>query len=155
MKIFISLFMFFFAAACGNAQEPMRLDVHAEKLTIFNQSETVAQFDIEIARTEAQRSAGLMHRVDLPESSGMLFVFDGEAQRFFWMQNTPTPLDIIYADAKGVVVHIARDTTPFSTTPIPSRAPAQYAFEIHAGFSQKLGINVGQTLKHPVIGVAQ
>lgn len=155
MKIFFGLFVFFFAVACGNAQEPMRLDVDPQKLTIVDQTKSVAEFDIEIARTDAERSAGLMHRTDLPEDRGMLFIFDGEEQRFFWMQNTPTPLDIIYADARGTIVHIARQTTPFSTDPIPSRKPAQYAFEIHAGFSQKLGIDIGQTLKHGAIGIAR
>lgn len=155
MKIFVSLFVFFLAVACSNAQEPMRLDVHPEKLSVYDQSTLLTQFDVEIARTVSQRSAGLMNRVDLPEDRGMLFVFNGEEQRFFWMQNTPTPLDIIYADARGTIVHIARNTKPLDTTPIPSQKPAQYAFEILAGLSETLGIGLGQTLKHPAITAAQ
>lgn len=129
----------------------MRLPVHPDKLSIISLDELIASFDIEIARTVEQRSAGLMHRRDLPKDRGMLFEFEDVSERFFWMQNTPTPLDIIYADEFGTIVHIAQNTTPFSTIPIPSRQPAKYAFEIHAGLSAQLGIEAGDRLSHTII----
>lgn len=129
----------------------MRLPVHADKMVIMSDSNEIASFDIEIAGTVDQRSAGLMHRTDLPKSRGMLFEFDGVSERFFWMKNTPTPLDIIYADQIGKIVHIAENTVPFSTNAIPSRFPAKYAFEIHAGLSKELGISAGDQLVHTII----
>ncbi|MEM1378491.1 MAG: DUF192 domain-containing protein [Pseudomonadota bacterium] len=111
-----------------------------------------AAFDVEIASTDGQRSTGLMHRRDLPGNRGMLFVFPDLAPRFFWMQNTPTALDIIYADDNGVIVSIATNTVPFSTAPIPSGAPAQYVLEVVAGTTTSQDIAVGDTLTHPVIG---
>lgn len=129
----------------------MRLPVDGAKLAIASENQTIAEFEIEVAATLDDRSAGLMHRTDLPKDRGMLFVFEDDSLRYFWMQNTPTSLDIIYADRVGRIVYIAKDTTPFSTEPIPSRFPARFAFEIHAGLSETLGIDVGQSLIHPLI----
>lgn len=129
----------------------MRPPVHADKLVVKSEGDEVTSFDIEIAGTENERSAGLMHRVDLPKDRGMLFVFEDVSERFFWMKNTPTPLDIIYADQVGEIVFIAENTVPFSTVPIPSQFPAKYAFEIHAGLSKQLGIAAGDQLVHTII----
>lgn len=130
----------------------MRLPVDEAAATIMRDGETLATFDIEIARTVEQRSNGLMHRRDLPKDRGMLFVFDDESIRYFWMENTPTPLDIIYADSMGRIVHIAANTTPFSRAPISSMQPARYALEIHAGLSASMNVNMGDTIVHRVIG---
>ena len=129
----------------------MRLPIHVDRLAIMSDGDEISTYDIEIAETEAQRSAGLMHRTDLPKDRGMLFVFDDVSERFFWMKNTPTPLDIIYADRIGKIVHIAENTVAFSTNAIPSRFPAKYAFEIHAGLSKQLGISAGDQLVHTII----
>lgn len=151
-----TFFAFFFAvvtlSACNAADEAMRLPVHAEKLVVMNGENPVVEFDIEIAETESQRAAGLMFRTDLPADRGMLFVFPEESERYFWMRNTPTPLDIIYARRDGEIVRIAADTVPFSETPIPSLQKAAYAFEVHAGTAKRLGIVAGHRLVHPVIG---
>lgn len=150
---FLTVFFFLFAAACANAQEPMRLPVEPDKLVVVSNGKEVTSFDIEIAKTDDQKSAGLMHRVDLPKNRGMLFVFDDDSQRYFWMKNTPTPLDIIYADQLGKIVHIANNTVPFSTASISSLYPAKYAFEIHAGLAEELGIAAGDHLVHTIIEI--
>lgn len=129
----------------------MRQPIHVDRLAIQSDGKEIMSFDIEIAETENQRSAGLMHRTDLPKDRGMLFVFDSVSERFFWMKNTPTPLDIIYADRVGKIVYIAENTVPFSTIAIPSRFPAKFAFEVHAGLAKELGISAGDQLLHTII----
>ena len=134
------------------AQTPMRLPVDAALLTVTDtQGAVKARFSVEIARSPDERSRGLMHRADLPADRAMLFIFDDEGPRAFWMHNTPLPLDIVYADGEGAVVSIAADTTPFSRTSIPSGAPARYVLEVHAGTAARLGISVGDLLAHPAI----
>ncbi len=145
---FIALLL---GTAFAVAQEPMRLPVNSDKLEIVSNGKVLASFDIEIAMRAEEQAAGLMHRVDLPKDRGMLFVFDDEQERFFWMKNTPTPLDIVYADTYGEIVHVAANTTPFSTVPIPSLLPAKYAFEIHANLASELGVAVGDSLVHALI----
>lgn len=129
----------------------MRLPVDDIPAKIMRDGATLATFDIEIARTVEQRSNGLMYRRDLPKDRGMLFVFDDEGIRYFWMENTPTPLDIIYADSTGRIVHIAAHTTPFSRAPISSVQPARFALEIHAGLSASMNISVGDIIVHHVV----
>ena len=149
------LLLLFVAAAASpvRAQEPMRLPVDPVALQVVGvDGGTKARFDLEIARTGAQRARGLMHRTDLPGDRAMLFVFDAEAPRSFWMQNTPTSLDIIFADRGGVIVRVAERTVPFSTASIRSGAPARYVLEVHAGTAERLGIAVGDRLEHPAIG---
>ncbi|MEN0001272.1 MAG: DUF192 domain-containing protein [Pseudomonadota bacterium] len=140
-----------FVSACS-ADHPQRLPVDPAPLQIIGaDGAEKAFFEIEVADTGAERGAGLMHRTDLPRDRGMLFVFPDEAERFFWMQNTPSSLDIIYADADGVVGSIAKSTVPFSTQPIPSGFPAKFVLEVLAGVADEVSIAPGDRLSHPLI----
>ena len=125
-------------AAVGCAGDDTRID-----LTV---GDTV--FRVELAVTDQQRARGLMFREELGRREGMLFVFDNEQPRSFWMRNTPLPLSIAYIDAKGVIVHIT-DMEPHSQTPVPSRAPAQYALEVNRGAFEEAGIRVGDFVQLP------
>ncbi len=50
-----------------------------------------------------QREQGLMDRTYVPEHTGMIFVFDGDAPVEFWMKDTLVPLDMIFVAADGTV----------------------------------------------------
>lgn len=77
----------------------------------------------------------------------MLFVFPEEQPLSFWMKNTPLPLDIIYINTDFTIVHIATNTTPYSTAQIPSRHPAKYVLEVNGGFCQQQGIVAGDQIE--------
>ena len=84
-----------------------------------------------------------MFQETLPEKAGMVFDF-GRAQIVnMWMRNTILPLDMIFFDGAGKVVHIAVDTTPFSLDIISSEKPAKFVLEVNAGIAKKYGLNVG------------
>lgn len=100
----------------------------------------IARIAIEIARSDSARARGLMQRDALPPDSGMLFVFEGESQRSFWMANTRISLDMIFVSADSLVVDIARYVKPMSPTSTTSRAPAQYVIEVPAGYADSKGI---------------
>lgn len=61
------------------------------------------RIDVEIVESEEEREKGLMHRKDLCESCGMLFVFEESKRHPFWMKNTTIPLDIIFIQNNTVV----------------------------------------------------
>ena len=86
-------------------------------------------FWVEIADDEAERARGLMYREPLADDRGMLFQFPDMAERGFWMENTPSPLDIVYIDDQGRIVSIARHTTPYSRQSIPSYGVVWRAME--------------------------
>ena len=99
----------------------------------------------EIADNIMSRSRGLMNRTSLGENSGMLFVFDGDKTRNFWMKNTLIPLDVIFVDSSLNVVDI-QTMVPCESDPCTvykSAAPAKYALEVNAGFVEKNGVKVG------------
>ncbi|MEM7046197.1 MAG: DUF192 domain-containing protein [Pseudomonadota bacterium] len=106
-------------------------------------------FMAEVARTPATRSQGLMNRPHLPADRGMLFVFDPPQSVSFWMKNTLISLDIIFIAEDGTIRRIAQQTTPHSTTPLPSGGAVSYVLEIAGGRALELGITVGDRVVVP------
>jgi uncharacterized protein len=107
------------------------------------------RYYVEIAADDATRTRGLMFRDELGEDRGMLFIFDEQAPRSFWMRNTRIPLDIIYLDRDLRVVSIAANTPPCRTRQCPSypsAGPAQYVLEINAGHAERLSLSRGDQL---------
>jgi len=106
-------------------------------------------FGIEIAETEASRERGLMFRDSMPADHGMLFLFDDQAVRTFWMKNTYIPLDILYFDQNYKLVSVQQRVPPCRSEPCavyPSEGPAQYVLELNAGIADKLGVRPGDAL---------
>jgi uncharacterized membrane protein (UPF0127 family) len=107
------------------------------------------RFMVEVADTEEERTRGLMFRESLAADRGMLFKFPDERERSFWMRNTYIALDIVYIDATGSIVSIARDTVPFSEASIPSYGAAKGVLEVNAGTADRLGWQAGDRVEHP------
>jgi len=103
----------------------------------------LCSFDLEIATTPEQIQTGLMHRDTLAPNQAMLFLFDNNEVRSFWMKNTYIPLDIIFISADSLVVSVNENTVPFSEQPISSKAPAKFVLEIRAGLAKRFGIEPG------------
>lgn len=64
-------------------------------------NQRLKKIDVEIADTDADRMKGLMFRTNMPDSVGMLFVFEVSEPQAFWMKNTIMSLDIIYVNEKS------------------------------------------------------
>ncbi len=109
-----------------------------------------ACFQVETAKTEAQREKGLMYKNILEKDRGMLFIFDKEGIYPFWMKNTLIPLDIIWIDGNNKVVFVNQNTQPckslICSSIIPS-AKARYVLEINAGLYEEFGVKLGDELK--------
>lgn len=103
---------------------------------------------VEVVDTESLREQGLSGRPNLPEGRGMLFVFDADGQWGIWMKDMQFPIDIIFADAGGVVTTIYRSVSPDTYLQNPPQifyptAPARYVVELPAGFTAAHNIAVG------------
>jgi uncharacterized membrane protein (UPF0127 family) len=96
----------------------------------------------EVANTSALRSRGLMNRTEVPDGTGMLFVFDGERVRSFWMQNTYVPLDVAFIDSNFEIVDIQQMEAE-STEIHAGARPAMFALEVRQGWFAEKGITVG------------
>lgn len=118
------------------------------ELVILQDQDSLVTLDLEIAETDSARERGMMQREGFPnETSGMLFPFEQEEERTFWMANTPVALDLFFIDADSQIVHIARYARPNSPDPIPSEEPAQYVLETPAGFSDSYGVLEGDRIR--------
>lgn len=107
-----------------------------------------ARFDIEFARSEYETQTGLMYRKSMELNQGMLFIFNDEQPRYFYMKNTQIPLDIIYLSANKEVVSFVKNAEPFNQGSLPSNQPAMYVLELNAGLIDRLGIEIGDRLKY-------
>ncbi|MEX1660640.1 DUF192 domain-containing protein [Thioclava sp. 15-R06ZXC-3] len=151
LALSVALFLDVTSAHAQNQSAPQCRD----DLAIVSQNGQLSQFNVEIADTPAARAQGLMGRPHMPSSAGMLFVYPTARDVSFWMHDTLLGLDIIYIDAAGRVVHIARNAKPMDDTPLPSGAPVQFVLEINGGLAARLGIKEGALLAHPRIDQAR
>ena len=103
-------------------------------------------FDVELATSTQDHISGLMHRLQLGDDEGMLFVFPYASSLSFWMKDTHVPLSIAYMCKDGNILNI-EDLDPYSTTSVQSRAPAKYALEMNRGWFRDYGIYPGDKVK--------
>jgi uncharacterized membrane protein (UPF0127 family) len=107
------------------------------------------RFAAEIADSADERAQGLMFREHLAANEGMLFLYPAEKPVAFWMKNTPLPLDLIFIDGSGHIVHVAAMARPYDTTPISSNGAAKAVLEILGGSAGQLGIKPGDLVEWP------
>jgi uncharacterized membrane protein (UPF0127 family) len=107
------------------------------------------RYTIEVAADNASREHGLMDRTQMDAGHGMLFVFDDDAPRAFWMKNTKIPLDMLFFDADNRLVSIQHDVPPCIASPCAaysSGAPARYVLELNGGQAAKLDLTPGDRI---------
>lgn len=99
---------------------------------------------------------GLAVKDQLKENEAMFFVFDKPEKHSFWMKDMNFPIDIIWLDSNGRVVHIEQNLRPCPLVPVcPSYAPtidSQYVLETVAGFAQRHKIGLGADIKVDLMG---
>ena len=96
----------------------------------------------QVAATPEQRATGLMHRREMPQHEGMLFVFEQPSQQCFWMKNTLLPLSIAFIADDGTVVNV-REMKPQALDSHCSDKPVRYVLEMNQGWFAKKGVKPG------------
>ncbi|MGN0729770.1 DUF192 domain-containing protein [Treponema sp.] len=130
---------FLFSCQAGKYKLPV------ENLEILTSSGASVFVKAEIARKDAERTYGFMNRKNIPDGTGMLFVFETDQILSFWMKNTPHPLSIAYIDSSGVIQAIF-DMTPYSLAPVKSPRSVRYALEVPQGWFEKTGVKPGDRI---------
>lgn len=139
--------------ACSSGDTAAAKGAQTKTVTIRSANGAHA-FQVELARTAAEQQRGLMYRTDIKPDGGMLFApYPPEGgpprEASFWMENTPTPLDILFIRPDGTIARIAENTVPFDKTPIPSGEPVSAVLEILGGRAAELGIAEGDRVELP------
>jgi uncharacterized protein len=105
------------------------------------------QVDVELARDEASRERGLMYRSSMPESHGMLFSWQDEHVRNFWMHNTCIPLDMLYVTKEGIIAGILEQVPTLNDAARGVPCPVAHVLELNAGWARAHGLAPGMKLK--------
>jgi uncharacterized membrane protein (UPF0127 family) len=121
--------------ACGSGS-----GLPTAKLVVDDQAITA-----EIAETLPARTKGLMMRDSVGANAGMLFVYDDDQIREFWMKDTRIPLSIAFLDRDGKILRIA-DMKPFDESRTSSLYPARYALEANVGWFDSHHVKKGDVV---------
>lgn len=124
------------------------LDFEKKDLMIIRPDGTTVPITVELARSVRELTKGYMGRKNIPEGTGMLFIFNKDEKLSFWMKNTPTALSIAFISSTGVIRE-TRDMTPFSLASVESSYSVRYALEVPQGWFAKNNIGPGCTIQLP------
>lgn len=108
--------------------------------------DTIKELDIEFAESSYEHETGLMYRESMEDNQGMLFIYEDEAPRSFYMKDTYIPLDLIFYSADSTAVSFQENAEPMDETSLPSGEPAQFVLEINAGLVEEWNIEIGDKM---------
>ncbi len=133
------------ASSCGQTD-----DAGPQNRLAIASGDDCLEFQVELALTPEQRSRGLMFRTELAEDEGMLFDFGAPRPVGMWMRNTYIPLDMLFIDGDGRITRIEANAEPLSERTISSGGPVRAVLELPGGTTEKLGIEPGDRVLHPL-----
>jgi uncharacterized membrane protein (UPF0127 family) len=128
-------------AACLAAAQ----DTPQTQLQRITLSLGIHQIDTQVALTPEQHQVGLMHRTEMPQGEGMLFVFQNPGKQCFWMKNTLLPLTAAFVADDGTIVNL-EDMKPQTTDSHCSAKPVRFVLEMNQGWFAKKGFKAGARL---------
>jgi uncharacterized membrane protein (UPF0127 family) len=93
---------------------------------------------------------GLSDTPSLPDTVVKLFAFGSTGKHSIWMKDMNYPIDIIWLDESGTIVHIEENVSP-DTYPEPfvSVKPSRYVIETNIGFVASSSLSVGDEVIVP------
>ena len=144
MKFFYVLFLLLLlqvSCYAGDLREDSRISF------VTPDGSKIEDILVEIAKTDPERSKGLMYKRELREKVGMIFIMPDEALQQFWMKNTYIPLDMLFISKDGTVNTILKNVPPLTLNPRRSKEPSKFVLELIGGSSEKLGIVEGSKLQ--------
>jgi uncharacterized membrane protein (UPF0127 family) len=73
----------------------------------------------------------------------MLFSWDAESPRAFWMHNTCIPLDMLFIAADRTILGILEQVPVLNDAARGIPCPVAHVLEVNAGYCRKHGIKAG------------
>jgi len=83
-----------------------------------------------------------MHRKEMPQHEGMLFIFENPGRLCFWMKNTLIPLTAAFIADDGTIVNL-ENMKPQTLDSHCSAKPVRYVLEMNQGWFAKKGVKPG------------
>jgi hypothetical protein len=142
-------------AAIADEDRDRLADFPVSQLSIATPDARIHRLTVWVAATPAHRAQGLMWIRDLPDDTGMLFLYGRPQPVSMWMKNTLIPLDMLFIRADGRVVRVVEDTEPLSLATIAAGEDVTGVLELEAGEAARLGLRPGVIVQHPAFGTAE
>lgn len=141
--LFVSLLIYLSAKLFLNKTAPIQS---------LNQKISDQYFSLDIANSSYLQAKGLSKRPSLCSNCGMIFIFNGESIRYFWMKDTLIPLDMIFVKTNGQVTDIFTANpeigrSDYQLKIYQSSVPVKYVIELNADTSKKINLKVGDFIK--------
>lgn len=136
-------------------EEEKKQDVADEKkvvedtVEIYNMDNDSLIVRVDVADDNIERAQGLSGRSVLGDYDGMLFIMSTEGYHGFWMKDMLISLDFLFLDSKGFIVGMKENVPPCGSNvcnSFTSSVPFKYVIELNAGFIQKNGIDIGNSV---------
>ncbi|MEA3307549.1 MAG: DUF192 domain-containing protein [Elusimicrobiota bacterium] len=110
------------------------------------------KISVEVASDAKSRQKGLMFKKKLKQDEGMLFVFENNLEKYFWMKNTFIDLDIIFLDGDFIINKIFENVKKSGPNDLDSKiervsAEGKYILELVAGSAGKHHLRAGLKLE--------
>lgn len=121
-------------------------------VTMAGPDDATQRVAVKVADTPERRQHGLMEVEELPDGTGMLFVFGEDRTGAFWMKDTLVPLSIAFVGADGELLAIL-DMEPCEADPCERYDPDvayRYALEVPQGWFAEVGIDDSWRLERPL-----
>lgn len=139
--ILIIIFLFWFLLTVGINKVNQKSEYKNIEIKGYN-------IKAEIASDSWRQYQGLSNQDSLCADCGMLFIFPDKQIRKFVMRDMKFPLDIIFI-LDNKIINMAENLAPEGASPIniyTSTVPVNNVLELTAGYVQKNGIKVGDTV---------
>ena len=163
MRIIFSIVIFLLSSSQSHATELQSNNVTSDSVTDFfpNYQKTTTSINgfnvsMAIASTNEQRIRGLSGLEKMNDNEGMIFLFDEPSKQGFWMNKMNFPIDIIWLDSNGKVVHIEKKLEPckiFLACPVYNpQVDSLYVIELQSGFSDDHSMKKGMIINFDLPG---
>ncbi len=109
---------------------------------------------LEVASTDKEVQKGLMYRTNLPETQGMVFLFNPPRPVRFWMFHCFITLDMLFIK-DGKIVKISQNVPPCKAKvagecplyPADGEVEADQVIEVAGGYCARHEVKEGDTVK--------
>lgn len=133
-------------ASLASADDALDAAFDRDIAVVVGNNAACHRFDIYLALTGEQQRRGLMFVREMPETTGMLFVYGADRVLSIWMKNTFISLDVVFADASGTVINVHESAEPQSLASMRSDGPARFVLEVNAGIAEAYSIGPGSRI---------
>ena len=121
-------------------------------MKILNDTKKTVLSEItDVAKSEWQKTKGLMFRGSLAKNAGLLMRFEKESRPGIWMPFMRFPIDVVFISAEKKVVDVKEKALPISRHPKTWRiympkAKCKWVLEVNAGHARETKTKIGDEL---------